>query len=283
LKSTPRKKRTSPVRDRLESLKGQKKTALMPFLTIGWPNPDAFVEIALNVARNGADVIELGMPFSDPVADGPMIQKTSREALDQGVTFDRGLELASKVAAAVDVPLVLMTYYNPLLRGGLEARCGAIAAAGIKGLIVPDLPPEEGTPLQDAANAHNLDLIYLVSPTSSRARVQLICLHSRGFLYVVSSLGVTGTREDLAPRLAEFIQECRRFTVLPLCVGFGISTPEQAREVGAMADGCIIGSALLRRIESAAPDQWVFAAGNFTHQMRGALDALARERSSRRA
>lgn len=282
MKPQRKKKRTSPVRDRLETLKTQKKTALMPFLTIGWPDPDSFVEMAVAVADGGADVMELGMPFSDPVADGPVIQKTSFEALSQGLTFARGLELIRRVADRVKIPLVLMTYYNPLLRGGLEDRCQAIAAAGIKGLVVPDLPPEEGAALQKAADGHDLDVTYLCAPTSSRARMQLVCLHSRGFLYLVSSLGVTGAREDLPPRLAEFIAEVRRYTVLPLCVGFGISTPDQARAVAKLADGCIVGSALLNACMQAAPSERVATAKSFTQQLRGALDALTRERSAAR-
>lgn len=267
-----KKKRIGMVRDRLETAKRAGRTALMPFLTIGWPDADSFVDIAASIANAGADVLELGMPFSDPVADGPVIQQTSREALENGITFARGLELASRVSQRTSIPLVMMTYYNPLLRGGLEQRCRQLAAAGIHGLVVPDLPPEEGEPLSKAAAAAGLELTYLCSPTSSRSRIQLVCLHSRGFVYLVSSLGVTGARAELAPRLAEFIAEVRRFTVLPLCVGFGVSTPDQAREVGNMADGCIVGSALLNRIAQAPPERRSAVAASFIKELKTGLE-----------
>jgi len=267
-----KKKRIGMVRDRLETAKREGRTALLPFLTLGWPDPESFVEIAASVASAGADVLELGLPFSDPVADGPVIQETSREALEKGVTFAKGLELAKRVSDRTKLPLVLMTYYNPLLRGGLDDRCRQIAAAGIHGLVVPDLPPEEGESLSKAASAAGLELTYLCAPTSSRSRIQLVCLHSRGFVYLVSSLGVTGERSHLAPKLAEFIEDVRRCTVLPLCVGFGVSTPEQAREVGRMADGCIVGSALLKRIREAEPDVRPAVAASFIQELKTGLE-----------
>ncbi len=274
--------RTSVLRTHLEGLKTQRRTALMPYLTIGWPDPNSFLEIAMEVARNGADVLELGMPFSDPVADGSVIQQTSQQALDAGITFSKGLELATKVMEWVQIPVVLMTYYNPILRGGLVTRCQQLSEAGFKGLIVPDLPPEEGLTLETAAARFDLDLVYLCSPTSSRNRLQLITLHSRGFLYLVSRAGVTGEQKDLNDGLAKFISEVRRYTVLPVCVGFGISTAEQAREVGRLADGCIIGSALLNVIARSPKENRVSAARDFMVEIRSALDELSKEKLSQK-
>jgi tryptophan synthase alpha chain len=203
----------------------------------------------VEAARRGADVIELGIPFSDPLADGPVIQRATQRAFAAGVTLPRVLELAREMRGEVTVPLVFLTYYNPILAFGLKAFCRTSVEAGIAGVIVPDLPPEEAEPLRTEADLAGLDLIHLVAPTSTPERMRKIARVSRGFVYMVSLTGVTGERSTLAPDLAVQLRALRAITTKPVCVGFGISTPEQAASVGKLADGVIVGSAIVRLVE----------------------------------
>lgn len=226
-----------------------KHKALIPYMTVGYPSIKATVETASVLAARGCDVIELGIPFSDPLADGATIQKASYQALQNGVTPEVCLEVASQIRKKVNTPLVFMTYYNPVFRFGLEAFCKASAEAGIDGLIIPDLPPEEGIELEACAQKQGLDVIYLLAPTSSDERIDLVAMRSRGFIYLVSLAGVTGARAVLADNLEEFVSRVREKTSLPLCVGFGISTPEQAKRVAQIADGVIVGSRVVQLME----------------------------------
>ena len=223
--------------------------ALIAYLTVGYPDIETTRKAAAVLSDSGVDIIELGIPFSDPLADGATIQKASYQALRQGVTPQVCLEVASRLRREIATPLVFMTYYNPVFNYGLETFCRDCAGAGINGLIIPDLPPEEGNELEAAARQHNLDLIYLLAPTSPAERIATIAERSRGFIYLVSLAGVTGARQTLPPELESFIRRVRQKAGQPLCVGFGISSPEQAGRVARVADGVIVGSRLIQLIE----------------------------------
>jgi len=245
------------------------RKALIAYLTVGYPSVAVTLEVAPALVAGGCDMIELGIPFSDPLADGTTIQRASHRALQQGVTPQQCLEVAAKLRQRVEAPLIFMSYYNPLLHYGLEAFCAASSEVGVDGLIVPDLPPEEGVELEGLAKRQRLDLIYLLAPTTTEERLRLVADRTRGFIYVVSLKGVTGARQTLPPELEGFIARVRGVTSKPLCVGFGIATPEQARRVAALADGVIIGSRILDIVESS--DQPAAAAGKFIRQIRNAI------------
>lgn len=241
---------------------------LIAYLTMGYPNIEATQEIASILSANGCDIIELGIPFSDPLADGVTIQKASHQALEQGITPQLCLEVAYQLHQKMATPLVFMTYYNPVFNFGLEAFCQASVAAGIDGLIIPDLPPEEGSELEAITRKLKLDLIYLLAPTSTKERISTFAKRSQGFIYLVSLTGVTGARETLPPELEGFVKRVRQKAKQPLCVGFGISTPEQARRVATVADGVIVGSRLLQLIEE---DATLSSLKAFTISLREAL------------
>lgn len=229
-------------------VRGHRK-ALIPYVTMGYPSLDATLEVVPALERWGCDIVELGIPFSDPLADGATIQEASYQALLNGMTPAKCLEAAAQLRRKVRLPLVFMTYFNPILRFGPEDFCRAAAEAGVDGLIVPDLPPEEGGELEEPAQRHGLDLIYLLAPTSSDERIELVARRSSGFIYLVSVAGVTGARKGLPSGLEAFISRVRAKATLPLCVGFGISTAEQARRVASMADGVIIGSRIVQLLK----------------------------------
>ena len=244
--------------------------ALVAYVTVGYPTVESTLEIVPILAESGCDIVELGIPFSDPLADGATIQEASFHALQAGVTPKTCLDVAVRVREKTDIPLVFMTYYNPVLHYGLESFCAACSGAGVDGLIVPDLPPDESTDLDNAALKNGLDLIFLLTPTSTAERIRLVVEKSRGFVYVVSLLGVTGARDSLPSSLGDFLQRIRRETVKPLCVGFGISTPEQAQQVGQIADGVIVGSRLVQLIrDDSQPYERV---KSFVRELRTALD-----------
>jgi tryptophan synthase alpha chain len=226
--------------------------ALIAYLTVGYPNIEATKKVVIMLSNNGCDIIELGIPFSDPLADGVTIQKAGYHALQEGITPQVCLEVAYQLRQNINTPLVFMTYYNSVLNFGLEAFCQTCVNAGIDGLIIPDLPPEEGTELEEITRRLKLDLIYLLAPTSTEERVSMIAKRSQGFIYLVSLTGVTGARQILPAELETFVNRVRQRTDKPLCVGFGISTPEQARRVAKVADGVIVGSRLIQLIEEDA-------------------------------
>jgi len=223
--------------------------ALIAYVTVGYPSIEATLEVVPLLVRNGCDIIELGIPFSDPLADGVTIQKASFHALQNGVTPRACLEVAGQLRRKVDVPLVFMTYYNPVLNYGLEAFCRDCVRSGVNGLIVPDLPPDESAELDTLSKRHGLDVVYLLAPTSTEERIKLVAERSRGFIYIVSVTGVTGARETLPAGLEPFIAKVRSTARQPLCVGFGISTPQQAAQVARRADGVIVGSKVIQLME----------------------------------
>jgi len=245
------------------------RKALIPYITVGFPSIEATLKIGPLLAQNGADIIELGIPFSDPLADGVTIQHASYEALQNGVTPEICLEVAAKLRQKIQIPLVFMSYFNPIYKYGAEKFCIECEKAGVDGLIIPDLPPEEGRILEADARRHQVDIIYLLAPTSTPDRVKEVAEHSRGFIYLVSAAGVTGTRTYLPATLKKFVSSVRKVTKKPLCVGFGISTTQQAKHVAQFADGVIVGSKLIQLTER---DDTLKQSADFIKAMRGAID-----------
>jgi len=243
--------------------------ALIPYVTVGYPSLEATLKVVPLLAQNGADIVEWGIPFSDPLADGVTIQRSSFHALKQGVTSQLCLDTAQKLREKVDIPLVFMTYYNPVFHYGLENFCNACTAAGVDGLIIPDLPPQEGDNLEAITKKQDLDLIYLLAPTSTEERIRLVAERSRGFIYLVSVAGVTGARDRLPADLEVFVSRVKQSVAQPLCVGFGISTPSQAKRVARLADGVIVGSRIIQLMESG--DDFMPQVGEFIKELRQAL------------
>lgn len=244
---------------------------LITYLTVGYPNIEATLEIAPLLAKNGCDLIELGIPFSDPLADGATIQRASFYALQNKVTPRLCLSTAEQLHRIVKIPLVFMSYFNPLFNYGLEAFCSDCVAVGINGLIIPDLPPEEGSVLELITQKHNLDLIYLLAPNSTKTRIELVTEKSKGFIYLVSLTGVTGVRDQLTHGLTSFVGRVRNMSNKPICIGFGISTVEQAQQAALMADGIIIGSRIIDLMGSIDNRQAVV---NFIRNVRQSLDQI---------
>jgi tryptophan synthase alpha chain len=259
------------IRDAFQSARTAGRAALMPYYTLGYPNPAASLEVISAIAAAGADLIELGVPFSDPLADGPTIQHSTQVALEQGMTVRRCLEqVADLRGRGVSQPLLLMGYANPLLAYGVQRYTADAASVGADGLIVPDLPLEEAGEVQAACRAAGLALVYLLSPASPPERIARAAAQTSGFLYLVSLNGVTGARSELPSGLPEFVQRAKAAARTPVAVGFGISTPEQACLVGALADGVIVGSALIEAVRrSAEPAR---AAAEFVSSLRRGMD-----------
>jgi tryptophan synthase alpha chain len=241
---------TTRLNETFARLRARGERALVAYLMAGDPSLAETRRLVIEAEHRGADVIELGVPFSDPLADGPVIQRAGIRALAAGTSLARVLETVSTLRAQVSVPLVLMTYYNPVLAFGLKSFARTAADAGADGVIVPDLPYEECEPLRAETEPAGLDLIQLVAPTSTPARVKTIARLSRGFVYVVSLTGITGARRELPKDLDVQIRTLRLVSTMPVCVGFGVSTPEQVAAVGKIADGVVVGSAIVRTIEA---------------------------------
>lgn len=244
--------------------KARGTVALLPYAPVGYPSLEATHAIVQALAEAGADLIELGVPFSDPLADGATVQRATHAALEAGVNFDRCLETVAGLRPLVETPLIFMGYFNPFHRRGVARSVAECAAAGVDGLIIPDLPPEEAEELAAACRAEDVALIFLVAPTSSEARLAQVGAAGSGFLYCVSLAGVTGARNSLPPDLAAYLARVRRHTALPLVVGFGLSTAEHVAAAGRVADGAAIGSALIDHIER-APGHEAAAARDFLH------------------
>ena len=235
-------------------LKAEHRLALIAYLTVGYPRADVTPSLVEAAAQSGADAIELGIPFSDPLADGRTIQAASQVALKGGMTVKRALEAAAAARKKTDVPLLFMTYLNPILAFGLEGFCRAASAAGIDGLIVPDLPPAESADLRGAADASHVDLVFFVAPTSTEAGIEAACRAATGFVYCIAVTGVTGARAHLDEAVLPLIASVRRHTTLPVVVGFGISKPEHLAALDGTADGVIVASALLDAIARSPQD-----------------------------
>jgi len=239
----------SRIEDRFRELKAAGTKGFVPFVTAGDPDLETSLAICLRLAELGADVIELGVPFSDPMADGPTIQRSSQRALENGVTLRDVLDLARSFRAASDVPVVLFSYFNPVMSMGLDEFAGAASDAGIDGLLLTDVIDAEAAAIAEKLGRHDIDLISLVAPTTTDARLEEICGHARGFIYAVSRAGVTGARETVSDAAEKLVARTRKFTDLPIAVGFGISTAEQIADVWRFADAAVVGSAIVAEIE----------------------------------
>ena len=248
------------------------RAALVPYITAGFPEPQSTVPMLEAAADAGSDVIELGIPFSDPLVDGPTIQRASFRALQQGMTVDGVLAALADFKSRRDTPIVLFTYLNPVLRRGLERFCREAAEAGADGILLTDLPVGTDPGMEAAVRATGLDWIRLLAPTTPPARVPEVARGGSGFLYYISRTGVTGARRELRAELSDEIAELRKQVSLPIAVGFGISTPEQARAVAAVADGVVVGSAVIARMEA----EGVEGAAAFLRSLRQGMDEATR-------
>ena len=263
----------SKVEEKFYELKNNKKLALMPFIMAGDPNIEKTSEILLKLQENGADLIELGIPYSDPLADGPIIQLSASRALKSGTTPRKVITLLESLKGKLNIPIILFTYLNPLLSFGFEKFCKLACNAGASGLIIPDLPLEEAYKFSKVVSNNSMDLILLVAPTTPFERMKNISNHTKGFTYLVSVTGVTGERNKMENRVENLIAKLKEINTNPIAVGFGISMPEhinKVREWG--ADGVIIGSAFVKRISNASEKDVVEHVGNFCKDMRLAAD-----------
>jgi tryptophan synthase alpha chain len=244
------------ISETFAALRNRGEVALIPYVTAGDPDLDVTFRLVHELARQGADLIELGVPFSDPMADGPTHQRAAERALLRGTSLARVLDLVQNLRRTLSIPLILFTYYNPVFRYGGERLARDARQAGVDGVLCVDLPPEEANELKRETDRQDLDLIFLLAPTSSLSRVRAVLTRARGFVYYVAVTGVTGVRSTLPPDLSEMVLRIRAISPVPVGVGFGISSPEQAAQVASIADAVIVGSALSQIIEtySGQPD-----------------------------
>jgi len=261
------------IASKFQQLKQEGKKAFIPFITLGDPDIETTRQIVLTLVEAGADLIELGVPFSDPLADGPVIQRASERALNgRGFTLRRGLQLVSELRARTDVPFILFSYYNPLFAYGFESLVRDAKKSGVDGFLITDLSVEEAeSPVADLRQS-SLDCIFLAAPTSTNERISKIARFSSGFIYAVSRTGVTGMQKSLSDEVSLLVDRIRQHSYLPVAVGFGISTPEQVQEVAGVADGVVVGSAIVRCIEEnlGNPDL-AEKVGEFTRWLRGGI------------
>lgn len=259
------------------ALKAKEQVGLIAYVTVGFPDLETTEGLVPAIVEAGADMVELGVPFSDPLADGVMIQRASQVALRNGVTLERCLAVCETLRQRLpDVPLLLMPYYNPILAYGVERFAVRAARAGADGVIVPDLPPEEAGPLLEASRPQGLSVIFLVAPTSTDTRLEAVSRVASGFVYCVSLTGVTGARSELSAELPAFLARVRRHTSLPLAVGFGVSSEEHVRAIGEHAEAVIVGSALIGTIEAASPSLRLQRAQQFITQLRRGAQRMVR-------
>jgi tryptophan synthase alpha chain len=260
------------VSERFEYLRSRARCALIPFITAGDPDLNTTAEALRVLDRNGADLIELGVPYSDPLADGPVIQAAATRALQRGTRLDDVLEVVRQVSPELQSPIILFTYYNPILNRGIDRFLKQVAAVGVKGLVVPDLPLEEAEGLLQPASEYGVEVTLLVAPTTPSERFSAIAQHSQGFIYLVSTTGVTGMRNQLQDRVKNLLVELRTVTDKPIGVGFGISQPEHARQIVDWgADAAIVGSAIVKRLAEAEAAQGVGAIGEFCRTLKAAM------------
>jgi tryptophan synthase alpha chain len=237
------------IAHKFQELKSKDRKAFIPFITAGDPDLETTICLVPELERSGSHIVELGIPFSDPLADGPTIQRASERALRHGYRLGDYFEAVKAIRRETPIPIILFSYFNPLLQYGLESLARDARSAGADGVLVTDITPEEGDEYCDCLEKHELDAIFLVAPTSSPDRVEKIARRARGFVYVVSRTGVTGAQEKLSQTILPTIHRVRRHTQLPVAVGFGISRPEQVRAVWEIADGAVVGSAIVAQME----------------------------------
>ena len=255
-----------------ENLRRNQECALIPFITAGDPDLETTAKALQVLDNSGADIIELGVPYSDPLADGPVIQAAATRALARGTTLEQVLEMLKGISPSLRSPIILFTYYNPILYRGVDKFLQQIQDAGVSGLVVPDLPLEESAGLIKPAAEMGIDLTLLVAPTSSPERIEAIARASQGFIYLVSVTGVTGMRTQMQGRVSDLLQQIRHVTDKPIGVGFGISDVEQARQVKAWgADAAIVGSAIVKRLAEGTPEQGLDAIAQFCQSLKTAI------------
>jgi tryptophan synthase alpha chain len=242
------------IEDAFSKLKREGKRGFIPFIVAGDPDLDTTSELLVEIANSGAAIIEVGVPFSDPMADGPVIQRASERALKHGFGLKEIFATIAKARARVNTPFVLFSYFNPLLQYGIDKLAGEAASAGIDGILVTDLTPEESEQFAAALKLNDLDMIFLLAPTSTDARLEIISRHASGFVYAVSRAGVTGARDNLSNEAESLVKRVRRFSSLPVAVGFGISSAEQVARTLAYADAAVVGSAIVEQIERLSTD-----------------------------
>jgi len=260
------------VAQRFQQLKQNSKCAFIPFITAGDPDLETTAKALEILAHNGADLIELGVPYSDPLADGPTIQAAATRALQKGVRLEDVLAIVKDAVNKVDVPIILFTYYNPIYYRGVEVFLKQIKEAGVSGLVVPDLPLEEAETLLNSAAAIGIEVILLVAPTSSPERIKAIAQKSQGFIYLVSVTGVTGIRSEMATGVKDLLTSLHQATDKPIGVGFGISDPEQAKQIKDWgADAVIVGSAIVKRLASGTPESGLKAIAEFSYALKQAI------------
>lgn len=250
------------LHERINAAREAGRFARVPFITAGFPDEGGFRRAVLELDRNGADIIEIGIPFSDPVADGPVVEDASRRVLEKGMTLPGTLEMLGWMAPKLSAALVLMGYYNPFLQYGLQRLAANAASIGIQGFIVPDLPLEESGPMRAVLDAHALDLITLVGPNTSDARMAEYAAASRGYVYVVSALGTTGVRGVLPPAAEQTVARARKAFSIPVALGFGLSHPDQVKAMAARPDALVFGSSLLRHLDAGGSAAEYMAAWN---------------------
>lgn len=261
------------IEQRIEALKAKQNKALVAFITAGDPSLEATRDIFQVLEENGTDIVELGVPFSDPLADGPVIQEASQRSLKSGTTLKKILELVADLRKTSQLPIVLMTSYNPVFVYGEKAFVHDAVAAGVDGVIVPDLPPEEAGTFQEFANNEGLRVIYLMAPTSTPDRIKMITEKSRGFIYYISLTGVTGMKSKFSDDLVSRIRDVKKISQHPVMIGFGISGPEEAREASKMSDGVIVGSAIVKLIDQCATaEERKEKVGRFIRSIKEALN-----------
>ncbi|HZJ43834.1 MAG TPA: tryptophan synthase subunit alpha [Pyrinomonadaceae bacterium] len=249
-------------------LKKEGRKAFVPFITAGDPDLQTTGKLLVELARAGAGVIELGVPFSDPMADGPVIQRASERALENEFGLDEIFQLIDQSRRTIDTPIILFSYFNPLLQYGLKQLCQEAKRVGLDGVLVTDLTPEEATDFSAELKSHDLDMIFLIAPTSNDVRLRLVAKHASGFIYAVSRAGVTGARESVSVEAEKLVRRMRAFSDLPIVVGFGISSSSQVAEVEQYADGVVVGSAIVAEIErSKGRDDIVSHIGEFTRSL----------------
>ena len=262
------------VTEQFSRLRDHGECALIPFITAGDPDLETTAKALQVLDQSGADIIEIGVPYSDPLADGPTIQAAATRALQRGVNLSAVLAVVKEVSPTLSAPIVLFTYYNPILNRGIETFLKDIYAAGVRGLLVPDLPLEEMDSLLKPAAEIGIDVILLVAPTSPEERIRAIATRSQGFVYLVSVTGVTGVRQEVASRVEGLLTELHSLTDKPIGVGFGVSDPEQAKQLKQWgADGVIVGSAIVKRLAEGRPEAGLAAVGDFCAQLKAAITA----------
>src|ERR1044072_8663046 len=232
-----------------DAFRQQNKKGLIPFITAGDPDLATTEQLLISLSQSGAMLIELGVPFSDPMADGPVIQRASERALKHSFGLQDILDTAARARKQIDTPIILFSYYNPLLQFGLQRLAQAVSEAGVDGVLVTDLTPEESGEFEATLREHDLDMIFLVAPTSTDERLRLVAEHASGFIYAVSRAGVTGTREKVSAEAEKLVNRMRQFSPLPIAVGFGISNAEQVADVSRYADAVVVGSAIVAEME----------------------------------